>query len=106
LSSRRCPVRRPPRPFPARRSSDLAGVVAEVAQNLLEILALAGKAGIRGAVDRNRDLAVGVNSLERALQRVQHFLHRRRAPDHAEDRKSTRLNSSHVKISYAVICST
>src|SRR5690606_39621020 len=25
-------------------------------------------------------------------------------PDHDEDRKSTRLNSSHVKISYAVFC--
>src|SRR5690606_41157073 len=29
--------------------------------------------------------------------------HRREAPVHA-DRKSTRLNSSHVKISYAVFC--
>src|SRR5690606_40172563 len=27
-----------------------------------------------------------------------------RAPFHAGDRKSTRLNSSHVKISYAVFC--
>src|SRR5690606_40441319 len=26
------------------------------------------------------------------------------SPDHAVDRKSTRLNSSHVKISYAVFC--
>src|SRR5690606_41906892 len=26
------------------------------------------------------------------------------SPDHSKDRKSTRLNSSHVKISYAVFC--
>src|SRR6266498_4761151 len=29
---------------------------------------------------------------------------RRRRPDTARDRKSTRLNSSHVRISYAVFC--
>src|SRR6202043_665083 len=28
----------------------------------------------------------------------------RRLPGHREDRKSTRLNSSHVKMSYAVFC--
>src|SRR2546427_8871625 len=28
----------------------------------------------------------------------------RRAPDHPRDRKSTRLNSSHSQISYAVFC--
>src|SRR3712207_7267842 len=28
----------------------------------------------------------------------------RLAPDHASDRKSTRLNSSHANISYAVFC--
>src|SRR5690606_40755617 len=38
-----------------------------------------------------------------------HREHRHRRPGHAarggeEDRKSTRLNSSHVKISYAVFC--
>src|SRR5690606_41394024 len=41
--------------------------------------------------------------------RPQHHLHRslgRAHPHHGrqEDRKSTRLNSSHVKISYAVFC--
>src|SRR5690242_21077393 len=29
---------------------------------------------------------------------------RRRAPERREDRKSTRLNSSHMSISYAVFC--
>src|SRR5690606_40341219 len=27
-----------------------------------------------------------------------------KSPDHEQDRKSTRLNSSHVKVSYAVFC--
>src|SRR5690606_41093551 len=33
-----------------------------------------------------------------------HFGKTPAADEHAEDRKSTRLNSSHVKISYAVFC--
>src|SRR5436305_14954176 len=32
------------------------------------------------------------------------LLRDRRNPEHAIDRKSTRLNSSHVRISYAVFC--
>src|SRR5690606_40942218 len=32
------------------------------------------------------------------------WLHRLALPDDLPDRKSTRLNSSHVKISYAVFC--
>src|SRR5215475_14114512 len=38
---------------------------------------------------------------ERHLQASRHLRHRHRG---REDRKSTRLNSSHVKISYAVFC--
>src|SRR5690606_41332435 len=40
-------------------------------------------------------------------QQGRHLQHRSRGADHAAqdlDRKSTRLNSSHVKISYAVFC--
>src|SRR5690349_22432816 len=33
-----------------------------------------------------------------------HPRRRQRPPDHGGDRKSTRLNSSHVEISYAVFC--
>src|SRR5258705_13772727 len=33
-----------------------------------------------------------------------HALHTRRPVDHRRDRKSTRLNSSHLGISYAVFC--
>src|SRR5215475_14825662 len=38
------------------------------------------------------------------LSRLQRLHHRLERADQIEDRKSTRLNSSHVKISYAVFC--
>src|SRR5690606_16855633 len=55
----------------------------------------------------HRDVAVGNHSDQSVV-----LLHRQRANVHfghllsrvSEDRKSTRLNSSHVKISYAVFC--
>src|SRR2546430_6745374 len=43
----------------------------------------------------------GRSLLERALR---HRRRERRHPDPDEDRKSTRLNSSHSQISYAVFC--
>src|SRR2546427_8098891 len=50
-------------------------------------------------------------SVHRPAQRVHHPPHQRRphghlqhAPGAAQDRKSTRLNSSHSQISYAVFC--
>src|SRR5206468_12789374 len=68
--------------FPTRRSSDLK-------------LALGDHAEVLCTLD----------SRDRAL----HFLHRgdrflRRGEGSEEDRKSTRLNSSHDQISYAVFC--
>src|SRR5690606_40044394 len=39
-----------------------------------------------------------------ALDRLEEELHERRGPLRRIDRKSTRLNSSHVKNSYAVFC--
>src|SRR5690606_40781248 len=36
--------------------------------------------------------------------RILRVTHRNRCPAGPQDRKSTRLNSSHVKISYAVFC--
>src|SRR3712207_7945383 len=45
-----------------------------------------------------------LDALARAL-RVRHLVHVRRARAHGvADRKSTRLNSSHANISYAVFC--
>src|SRR5438045_4696000 len=70
-------LRRPPRStlFPYRRSSDLARQADRP-----------GERGGRPLVHRVRP---GVRRVER---------------DEREDRKSTRLNSSHLGISYAVFC--
>src|SRR5436309_6072984 len=53
-----------------------------------------------GRTDRHEDLAVAVHRLR---DQRRHSAHGRRQ-GRQEDRKSTRLNSSHVKISYAVFC--
>src|SRR5690606_41226003 len=52
------------------------------------------------------DLQPGAQACERHPGRGRPGLHVRRAADRVAvpDRKSTRLNSSHVKISYAVFC--
>src|SRR5690349_22755301 len=84
-------VRRPTRStlFPTRRSSDLRG------------------AGRSEPHDRE-DLSarqVRARLLEDAFHRLQRSpLHGERGRRQQEDRKSTRLNSSHVEISYAVFC--
>src|SRR5690606_41825380 len=83
------------RAFPTRRSSDLAGrrVVAEgiTAQRLVVDLGV-----LRNQLRAARKV-IGVADGEHACTRNR--------PD-SLDRKSTRLNSSHVKISYAVFCMT
>src|SRR5690606_42136949 len=76
--------------FPTRRSSDLnsAAMAHALALELGDALAvmLYGLGGEHAAV-----LILEVTS-----QTIEHYRQR--------DRKSTRLNSSHVKISYAVFC--
>src|SRR5690606_41047451 len=90
LLTRRC-ARRDPRSFPTRRSSDLHRALAL-------------------AVDLRKARAETVKRAQSVLN-----IHRCAAPDDGADifdraigrtldRKSTRLNSSHVKISYAVFC--
>src|SRR5207249_6492142 len=91
---------RAPHSFPTRRSSDLkydAKVVRtavgeiNVAKKMQEAIAIIGGEGSGGvilpSVHMGRDSLVGVALCLGAL-----------------DRKSTRLNSSHVSISYAVFC--
>src|SRR5690349_22667966 len=80
-------LRRPPRStlFPSRRSSDL---------RLVEAPRRPGRQAGPRHVGRLRPDADAVH--ERPRPQLQE--HRR------EDRKSTRLNSSHVEISYAVFC--
>src|SRR5256885_9603245 len=78
-------IRRPPRstPFPTRRSSDLE----------IETMAAAGRivAETLALVARQVRPGVSTEQLDRAAEE---FI----------DRKSTRLNSSHLVISYAVFC--
>src|SRR3712207_6881235 len=72
-------IRRPPRStlFPTRRSSDLVGRVGD---------------------------DVFGEALDADLKRIGVKAHLVRDPSLATDRKSTRLNSSHANISYAVFC--
>src|SRR5207302_3641866 len=84
--------------FPTRRSSDLARP----------------EGALRGP-SRRADQGLGTGRGRRAVQPL-HLRplparqgdrpdrRGRRTPADREDRKSTRLNSSHVKISYAVFC--
>src|SRR5207302_8881011 len=92
--------------FPTRRSSDLA---CEVAQEILDdafgssvdvlrrwrcLFGNRERGGL--SVDRRRR-----RKHERRDARLAHDLDQRQCTADVEDRKSTRLNSSHVKISYA-----
>src|SRR5690606_41322526 len=88
-------------PFPTRRSSDLTEFFGE--QVFTQRLFVEARrqqitvgqqrfvehAGVEGAVENLRELRI-------LAQRSAELL--------TQDRKSTRLNSSHVKISYAVFC--
>src|SRR5436309_5166790 len=81
-------IRRPPRstPFPTRRSSDLCVLLADAA----------GAAVLEATED-------GSGFLDGDLYSDGQYWDLLYMPAR-KDRKSTRLNSSHVKISYAVFC--
>src|SRR5207302_9600610 len=80
-------------PFPTRRSSDLpkqpqtAGRESEAQSE--ESAIMTGRVQV---------------DLQRAFQEIAEFNRTLERSLEVEDRKSTRLNSSHVKISYAVFC--
>src|SRR5690606_42059132 len=90
--------------FPTRRSSDLVLIfhVSHTALNITD--------SVRSCLDGKfaHTSEDGRNFVQSTFSRLHHgntivgvtvsLFHR------AEDRKSTRLNSSHVKISYAVFC--
>src|SRR5438067_4108814 len=96
-------IRRPPSSplFPTRRSSDLLGVAYK--KNVddprespaLEILEILKR---RGAFLSYNDPYIPV------IPPMRHHKIRLESETLTEDRKSTRLNSSHVSISYAVFC--
>src|SRR5690606_40949689 len=99
-------ARRDLRSFPTRRSSDLLRPASELSQGT-------------GKAQQGKLLVEIAELYENCLGRPEYALRARIAawrlqgdlpaetgelsPTHA-DRKSTRLNSSHVKISYAVFC--
>src|SRR5207253_9314848 len=91
--------------FPTRRSSDLDGVVHELhslgATRNDYVLQFLGCAFANDRSDRCvRDEYLVNRDTSRTIRPFQEQL--RQHP--AQDRKSTRLNSSHVAISYAVFC--
>src|SRR5690606_41489695 len=82
-------VHRPLHSFPTRRSSDLAGQIAIMHHDLVEK---------KGWISEKRFLhALNYCMLLPGPEAQQLAIY-------IGDRKSTRLNSSHVKISYAVFC--
>src|SRR5690606_41403704 len=85
--------------FPTRRSSDLTALgrvdderpaAAQHTPHVAEHTAQCGVVQVLGDVSRNYDVRAVVS--------------KRHVHGIRSDRKSTRLNSSHVKISYAVFC--
>src|SRR5262245_64130038 len=85
-------IRRPPRstPFPTRRSSDLHLCLDRLDRQREAI----GDGTVRPPLgEEGEDLALARREHRKAL-----------TPREREDRKSTRLNSSHLGISYAVFC--
>src|SRR5690606_39615408 len=85
--------------FPTRRSSDLVEIAIGV-----EVGAMARglRVGVRIAVGIRLRVAVGIATRVRLRVAVGVRVGVRLGV--GQDRKSTRLNSSHVKISYAVVC--
>src|SRR5690606_41494981 len=90
--------------FPTRRSSDLSALSLSYDRVLMDLAAGAGPALLRLAAAAEDTLVVLADeptSLTDAYALVKML---RLRDEEAADRKSTRLNSSHVKISYAVFC--
>src|SRR5205807_10332178 len=81
--------------FPTRRSSDLAGRAHH--NNRLAFLQMRHEAAGDAELERDERQQASLLVYPRACQRDP--LHEQR-----KDRKSTRLNSSHLVISYAVFC--
>src|SRR3712207_7916457 len=97
-------IRRPPRstPFPTRRSSDLPANPA--------VLLVAAGGAVDQHVERGPHRGAGLGERDLLLREHQFLdalpLHLvgKLSRQPAQDRKSTRLNSSHANISYAVFC--
>src|SRR5207245_10563976 len=98
----RCPS--PPR-VPTRRSSDLpAGGVAEQPALFGEAAQLEARPLFGRVLGQVQDTFVVSASDDEVFFLDQHVAHERVIFEGLRDRKSTRLNSSHGSISYAVFC--
>src|SRR5690625_6793710 len=94
------PLRSPTPPlFPTRRSSDLVGHARMARQHFLQTLDRVARTprGRHRDHHRSAHLRRQVRRMHLAADDLGHVVA-------ALDRKSTRLNSSHVAISYAVFC--
>src|SRR5690606_41574356 len=102
------PLRRPShvQPVPTRRSSDLPQATAIVSRTLETIMTwlnlLIRKAHLHHFLDNDNFIRLDLKQPTPVWiadpQRLPTY------PESVLDRKSTRLNSSHVNISYAVFC--
>src|SRR5690606_40445454 len=84
--------------FPTRRSSDLEPLLRRGPAAVVGLRAR--HHAVHHRVDHHEPAPGGDPAVGGPLQGGPE----RSSQDHAVDRKSTRLNSSHVKISYAVFC--
>src|SRR5581483_1480793 len=91
---RRLPHARPERRVALVSDEDFSPWTSVAAAGLLDVDAVHHRSGAE----------VGVPEAERAATVDADLQDAGRAPDEPRDRKSTRLNSSHANISYAVFC--
>src|SRR5690606_41487662 len=82
-------------PYTTLFRSGAKSMGGEVSANLREQVLVVVK---RASFEFGEDVAHALQSVSETAQRVE------RGALYVQDRKSTRLNSSHVKISYAVFC--
>src|SRR5690606_42112516 len=93
-------------PFPTRRSSDLPPLASAAARLRTTVERLQGvkTSAAPGRLEAKAQGASAPASGEAATSWPHNFDRLPTLAPQAIDRKSTRLNSSHVKISYAVFC--
>src|SRR5205807_10141955 len=94
----------PPPSFPTRRSSDLAFGCHRFLRKCRERGVTRGilvREGFARAAEQHRGARLTLGNLGRRQLSPVHLLE---IDELARDRKSTRLNSSHLVISYAVFC--
>src|SRR5207253_10202966 len=104
FSSRRSPHYHPLHSFPTRRSSDLAHYRRQASRSR-ELAGTATTPAVKNRLDEvAREYDRLADLVDVASSNILADEGRTVVQRHLRDRKSTRLNSSHVAISYAVFC--